>query len=337
MGNEDLWGPRVWQFNDYKMKIGKNSIQGVFRWSPTVVPEPGDIVLHNGTLWSVLDRVPTGEPGHSESYREYGFPGMITDPGELREILSSPIGQWPDKAIPVSMIPTVFGTVFHGLSRTGLSETLPNIGLSKILSDTNHPTGVYRVSRKAEGIRGLFREDLTDPVYIRKYVTREGIVLEALDYVDGVMWTRLDSKSVPGNWRLVTPGQDIKKVLESVIVRYKELAGALTETASWLSDNFRWTRIPGKSGSRVVITSDPVKRPNLKELDYTVTVICPAKESGISRSFSLTFPGNSDYTFQVTNGVKLEVSHSATEMVLSISGNGAVIGGVYYQDFYEKH
>lgn len=350
------------------MKIGKNSIQGIFKYSASCQPELDDLILHEGKLWVCTSPTPTGAPSESnKDYSLYLAPTIATE-DEVMEILRSEATEWPEKAVPLNVLRSVLSRVYHGLSDKGIIQDY-EIDFAHIISSTEVSHGIFAVSRTHRDVEGLVSKDFGSPVFLKKYTyvldTVRYVLLELSDYETGDLWYKCctdvksdtDYKIVSG-WRIVSPSSSVKKTIETVVNQYKARLQALYGEESRLRQNFRFTKLTFPdddsgvhrillSGSRASYGSDttwPVLPWGL-ELDYTVVVLIKSNKNGMAYSESITVPASRG-SMQIgvpfgSVGEELSITMTSSDAgTLDFALQGipagwtAEIASIYFQDFY---
>jgi len=349
------------------MKIGKNSIQGIFKYSASCQPELDDLILHDGKLWVCTSSNPSGAP--SESNRDYSLylaPTIATE-DEVMEILRSDATQWPEKAVPLSVLKSILTRVYHGLSDKGILEESETT-FADIIGSTEVSHGMFAFSRNHPDVEGLVSRDLGSPVFLKKYTyilnSVRYVLLELSDYETGDLWYKCctDVKSgsdykVVSGWRIVSPSKEIKKNIETLVNQYRARLQALYGEESKLRQNFRFSKLTFPenqdgvhrillTGSRPFFGSDTAYPaiPWGLDLDYTVVVLIKSDTTGLSYSESITIPASKG-SLQV--GVPFGAINE--ELMVTMTNNSGVLDfalhripagwtaeivSIYFQDFY---
>lgn len=307
------------------MKIGNKSIQGIYKYSETCIPEINDFVLYDNYLWVCKADAPQHAPSmdYPLEWSPYMSPDMIGI-DEVTSILKSDDAQWPEKAVQAKALPAVIDSVFNGLTGKGIIRD-GMVTLSNIISDIDHPYGIYPFSRSAEDVKGLVSltpENKDIPVFVKKYTYTTAamsltnglstyVLLEVCDYLDGTMWYKLYTPGSTKNlmaWKLVSPGLSMKNTIETLVNQYRSRLRELTGIDSIIRDNFRFTKLtfpetPGSELTKSIEIGSNLSRsngsstefPRLPEgtsLDYTVVMMVKEDRTGIWRSESVTIPGS---------------------------------------------
>ena len=350
------------------MKIGKNSIQGIFKYSPSCQPELDDLILHDGKLWVCTSPSPIGAPSESnKDYTLYLAPTIATE-DEVMELLRSETTEWPEKAVPMNVLKSILSRVYHGLSDKGIIREY-EIDFAHIIGSEEISHGMFAVSRDHPDVEGLVSRDYGSPVFLKKYTyilgTIRYVLLELADYETGDLWYKCctdvksdtDYKIVSG-WRIVSPSKEVKMNIETLVNQYKARLQALYGEETKLRQNFRFAkltfpedqngiyriRLSGTRPSYGSETACPVLPWGL-DLDYTIVVLIKSEETGMSYSESITVPA-SHGTMEIgvpfgSVGEELSVIMSTNNIgTLEFSLQGipsgwtAEIASIYFQDFY---
>jgi hypothetical protein len=350
------------------MKIGKNSIQGIFKYSASCQPELDDLVLHNGKLWVCTSPTPTGAPSESnKDYSLYLAPTIATE-DEVMELLRSDESEWPEKAVPLNVLKSILSRVYHGLSDKGIIQDY-EIDFAHIIGSTEISHGMFAVSRDHPDVEGLVSKNYGSPVFLKKYTyildTVRYVLLELSDYETGDLWYKCctdvksdtDYKIVSG-WKIVSPSKEVKVNIELLVNQYKARLQALYGEESKLRQNFRFSKLTFPKdqnglcriqliGNRPFYgsnTSWPVLPWGL-DLDYTVVILIKSEKTGMVYSESVTIPASQgSMTIGVpfgSIGEELSVimgSNNIGSLDFSLQGIPAgwtaEIASIYFQDFY---
>ena len=350
------------------MKIGKNSIQGIFKYTESCQPELNDLLLYNGKLWVCTSSSPTGVPEETnKDYSLYLAPTIATE-DEVMELLRSDSTEWPEKAVPLNVLKSILSNVYHGLSDKGIIQEY-EIDFAQIISSTEVSHGIFAVSRNHPDVEGLVSMDYGSPVFLKKYTyildSVRYVLLELSDYETGDLWYKCctDVKSdtdykVVSGWRIVSPSKEVKKNIEILVNQYKARLQALYGEESKLRQNFRFAKLifPENQdgihrinlrGSRInygTTSSWPVIPWGL-DLDYTIVVLIKSEATGISYSESVTVPAS-----QGSMNIGVPFGALGEELFITLSTNNigtiefalqgipagytASITSIYFQDFY---
>lgn len=350
------------------MKIGKNSIQGIFKYSASCQPELDDLILHDGKLWVCTSPNPVGAP--SESNKDYALylAPTIASEDEVMELLRSETTEWPEKAVPLNVLKSVLSRVYHGLSDKGIIQEY-EIDFAHIIGSTEISHGIFAVSRDHPDVEGLVSQSYGSPVFLKKYTyvldTVRYVLLELSDYETGDLWYKCctdvrsdtDYKIVSG-WRIVSPSKEVKKNIETLVNQYKARLQALYGEESKLRQNFRFAKLTfpedpngihriqltGNRPSYGSETAWPVLPWGL-DLDYTIVVLIKSETTGMAYSESVTVPAS-----QGTLEIGVPFGAVGEELSITMSTNNigsldfalqgipagwtAEITSIYFQDFF---
>ncbi len=359
------------------MKIGKNSIKGIFVYTPGCQPEQNDLVLYDNNIWVATSPDPTGAPSQDNpDYTLYLAPTVASEE-EVMEVLRQDLSEWPDKSIPMSVLKAVLGSVFHGLSGSGIITENTGIDFDTIIKSDTVYHGIWPVARTHPDVIGLVSTSSTlkTPVFLKKYtykIAESGItyvLLELCDYEDGMLWYKVCSDQsgqintekflVQADWTLVSPSENIKYSVETLVNQYKARLSALTGIEGKLRNNFRFAKLQFPEGtvkrigigdySNGISYGSETSYPRIRwgrELDYTLVVLLKSSTTGLYYTESLTIPASlgtskigvhfdavgRDLIVQMTVGSEY-IEFSLGGIPDSWEGS---ITSIYFQDFYGR-
>jgi hypothetical protein len=249
----------------------------------------------------------------------------------------------------------------------------PKTVLADILLDPDINNGVFRISRSLPEVVAYLSLPSSLVTSRTSTLDKESCVLrqytytgstgikvriqEVIDHIDGQIYYRsgtLDSSVgslVDSGWRCATTGSEgLRDKANKLFSLYASRIKSIEALGESLRRNFRYHLASITQGSVVTLQnaspaiSGYLKTDNISEISYIGVNILVSTGTGIYESHDFSFDPQSEIkTYKITTGVtaSIQVSYDDTttktsgRIKITLTGDGASIKSVWYQEFYE--